>query len=92
MVFRRTLWFDDYRFVAIRGILAARRLAVDQHMAGVEPQLQAAARKLRHQAGDDLVEALAAGFRRQFEGDRGQVDADLERRELGVDLVVKIRV
>jgi hypothetical protein len=91
-VFRRTLRHDDDRFVAIRGILAARRLAVDRYVAGVEPELQAAAGKLRHQAGDDFVEAVAAGLRRQFERDRRQVDSGFRGQELGIAFLVEIRV
>ena len=92
LVFGRTLWHDDDRLVAIRGILAARWLAVDQHMAAVEPELDAAAGKLRHQAGDDLVETVAASVRRQFQGNGRQVDADLGRQQFCVEFVIKIRV
>ncbi len=91
-VFRRRLRFDDHGLVAVGGVLAARRLAVDQDMALLEPELQAAARELRHEASHDLVEALAAGLRIELQGDRAQVDAARGKGKLGNDIVVEIGV
>jgi hypothetical protein len=91
-IFRRFLRRDDNAFVAVGRVLAAGRLAVDQDMAAVEPQLQAAARKLRHQAGDDLVEALAARVGLELEMNRGKVDAAMGNDEIKFDLVVDIAV
>jgi hypothetical protein len=89
------LWHDDDRFVAVGGILAARRLAVDQYVAAVEPLLDAAAGKLRHQAGDDLVEPLAAGAADQVQGNRRQAGiagAGVDDVEFLIEVFVQQRV
>ncbi len=90
-VFRRRLWRDDDGFVAVRSVLAASRLAVDGNVAAFEPQLQAAARELRHQGGDHLVQALAAMLLVQRKGDGRQIDAR-RRREPALQLVVQVIV
>ena len=75
----------NHGLVAVGSVLAARDLVVDQHVAAVEPGLQAAAGKLRHQAGDHLVETLAARLGRQLQGDGVEVDAVAE---IAYDFVV----
>jgi len=86
------LRLDDHGFVTVGGVLAARWLAVDRHVARLEPRLQAAAGKLRRQGRDRLVEALAARVRRQLERNRGQVGARLGRAERDIGLVVKLDI
>nr|GFD57696.1 hypothetical protein [Tanacetum cinerariifolium] len=77
----------DHGLVAVGGALALGRLAVDRDVAFVEPLLQAAARELRHQAGDHLVEALAAVLGAQLQGDRFRVEAGAFGRKFGLQFV-----
>ena len=90
-VFRRSLWHDDNGFIAIGRVLAPGRFTVNRDVAAFEPLLQAAARELGHEAGHYLVEALAAVFLLQRQGNGRQIGA-WQRDEPDLQFIVKIRV
>ncbi len=84
LVFRRALRQNDDLLVAIGGHVAFGNFSIDGHETGFQPQLQAAARVLRHQLGDDFIEAVAAGVRRQFQCNRGHFLEDVVGGKIAV--------